>query len=149
MAQHLCANAVSAPYDKQGKSPALVHLIFAEFLDLCNTAELDSVVCNATLELVRVMSHSYLDTSGSEALLKPLRKYFGDAYKGRTRGGEDERAKVLREKLLQLMTDVMVNKPSTLEPSTVLPVRDWGAALLTLHLRVWVRWPSKSRRSHS
>ena len=106
----------------QGTPPALMHPAFGKFLDRANNAPLDKATCNTLLELIRVMSASYLDTTG-DSVLKLSRLVFGEQHKGKARGQELERAQLFRMPLLKLMQRIMRNKPTTLEPASVSLVR--------------------------
>ena len=91
------------PISAQGLPPALMNPIFGEFLDLVDAVQLDSITCDSVLELILTMSNSYRGTSTT----------------GEAKGREAERARILRKILLKLMSDLMINPPSTLEPASV------------------------------
>jgi hypothetical protein len=91
------------PISAQGLPPALMNPIFGEFLDLVDAVQLDSITCDSVLELIRTMSNSYRGTSTT----------------GEAKGKEAERARILRKILLKLMSELMINPPSTLEPASV------------------------------
>ena len=97
----------------QDTSPALILVEFAQFLDLVESIELDSVTCNATIDLIRDMSKSYKNPSNSSL--------------GEKRGGEPIRARDFRHSLLRLMQALLGSDVvSSIEPSQVSIVSNLG-----------------------
>jgi len=83
-----------------------MHEAFGLFSDVATSmgVELDSNTCSATLELIKSMSESYMNTPSTK------------------RGSEKERARILREHFLPLITGE-IGKVLTLEPTSVSLVR--------------------------
>ena len=69
----------------QGTPAALMHEAFGGFLDDASSASLDKHTCKAIMDLIESMSASYANTS-TKADLAILKKLFGAAHKGRSRG---------------------------------------------------------------
>jgi len=104
-------------FELQGTSPALMLEEFAQFLDLVDSVQLDSVTCNATIDLIRDMSRSYKNPSTSSQT----------SFGCQNRGGEKVRAQVFRDSLLKLMQALLGSEVvSTIEPSLVNFVSDLG-----------------------
>lgn len=108
---------MSSYFDLQGTSPALILEEFAQFLDLVESIQLDSVTCNTTMALIRDMSKSYKNPSNSSQTSSGYER----------RGGEKLRAQDFRDSLLKLMQALLgSNLVSTIEPSMVNVVSDVG-----------------------
>ena len=100
-----CGLAISincCVFCRQGIAPALVQKEFGEFLDLAESTPLDSKTCNIVLRMIECMSVSYKNTEDLD------------------RGGEQERARVFRGLMLELMHHVLgPDQVTTIEPSSV------------------------------
>ena len=80
-----------------------MHPAFGEFLDLAENIALDSETCDSLMRMIDTMSSFYRGSSST----------------GEARGREAERARIFRQELLKLMTTLMQETPTTLEPSSV------------------------------
>ena len=91
------------PGSARGIPPALMHPAFGGFLDLAENIALDSETCDSLMRMIDTMSSFYRGSSST----------------GEARGREAERARIFRQELLKLMTTLMQETPTTLEPSSV------------------------------
>ena len=123
-----CCNLLLSP---QGTPAALMHEAFGRFLDDASSVSLDKHTCKAIMDLIESMSASYANTS-TKADLAILKKLFGAAHKGRSRGTEGERAQLFRQQLLELITTLLPELPAfSLEPGS-LSLVCCGAVLIVL-----------------
>lgn len=89
----LCCLLPQCSLLSQGIAAALVHRVFAMFLDRASSVELDDHTCQVTLQLVVAMSKSYMNTTTSAAT-DITKEFFGAGNMGENRGTEKNRAQV-------------------------------------------------------
>lgn len=101
---------------------------FAQFLDLVESVQLDSVTCNTTIALIRDMSKSYKNPCKNSSETEG-------------RGGEKIRAQCFRDSLLKLMHALLGSDVvSTIEPSLVNYVSGVILGLSARHVDATEEW---------